>query len=118
MKRNKFVLALLILLALLLSSSSGLLAQVNTATLSGTVTDPQGLGVKAAKLTLSSKTTGAERSMVADESGHYAFVGLPPGAYTMTVDGGAGFNTNTVERLVVTVGEDAVFNVRLELRGI
>ncbi len=118
MKRNKFVLALLILLVLMLSGSAALLAQVNTATLSGVVTDPQGLGLKSAKVTVENKTTGAERSIVADESGHYAFVGLPPGTYKMTVDGGAGFNTYSVERLVVTVGEDATFNLKLELHSI
>ena len=118
MKRNNLVLALAILLGLILGRSSALLAQVNTATLSGTVTDPQGLGVKAAKVTLSSKTTGAERSIVADESGHYAFVGLPPGTYKLSVDGGAGFNTYTIERLVVTVGEDAIFDLKLELHSI
>jgi len=118
MKRNNYVLALMVLLVLILSVSAALFAQVNTATFSGTVTDPQGLGVKAAKVTLASKTTGAERSVVADDSGHYAFVGLPPGVYKMTVDGGAGFNSYTIERLVVTVGEDAIFNLKLELRGI
>ena len=118
MKRDKFVLALLILLVLMLSGSSALLAQVNTATLSGVVSDPQGLGVKSAKVTVENKTTGAERSIVADESGHYAFVGLPPGSYKMTVDGGAGFNTYSVEKLGVTVGEDAIVNLKLELRGI
>jgi hypothetical protein len=118
MKRNNYVLALMVLLVLILSGSAALFAQVNTATLSGTVADPQGLGVKAAKVTLASKTTGAERSVVADDSGHYAFVGLPPGTYKMTVDGGAGFNSYTIERLVVTVGEDAIFNLKLELRGI
>src|SRR5579859_3219212 len=118
MKRNNYVLALMVLLVLILSVSAALFAQVNTATFSGTVTDPQGLGVKAAKVTLASKTTGAERSVVADDSGHYAFVGLPPGVYKMTVDGGDRFNSYTIERLVVTVGEDAIFNLKLELRGI
>jgi len=118
MKRNKFVLALMILLVLILSGSSALLAQVNTATLSGVVSDPQGLGVKSAKVTVENRATGAERSIVADESGHYAFVGLPPGMYKMTVDGGSGFNTYNVEKLVVTVGEDATFNLKLELHGI
>jgi hypothetical protein len=118
MKRIQFVSAFLILLVLILGSPAASFAQVNTATLSGVVTDPQGLGVKSAKVTVANKTTGAERSIVADESGHYAFVGLPPGAYKMTVDGGAGFNTFTAEKLVVTVGEDATYDLRLDLRGI
>ena len=64
-------------------------AQVNTAALSGTVVDPQGLAVRGAKLTLISSGTAAERTAVANDSGHYNFVGVPPGKYKLTVDGGA-----------------------------
>src|SRR5262252_6950841 len=118
MKRNQLVSALMILLALILLSPLVSPAQVNTANLSGVVSDPQGLGVKSAKVTVQNKATGAERSSVADEDGHYSFVGLPPGTYKMTVEPRTGFNTLTVEALVVTVGQDATFNPKLELRSV
>ncbi len=118
MKRSQLVFAFVILLALILGNAVPSLAQVNTATLSGVVTDPQGLGVRSAKVTVENNATGAERSIVADESGHFTFVSLPPGSYKMTVDGGTGFNLLTVESLAVTVGEQATYNPKLGLRSI
>ena len=93
-------------------------AQVNTATLSGTVVDPQGLAVKSAKLTLTSKATGAERTAVVDDTGHYNFVGIPPGVYKLAVDGGASFALFEASSVTLTVGENANFDPRLELRGV
>jgi hypothetical protein len=118
MKRSLLVFALMILPALMLINPPHSIAQVNTATLSGVVSDPQGLGVKSAKVTAINNATGAGRSVVADDNGHYVFVGLPPGSYKLTVDGGAGFKAYTNEDLVVTVGQDAMYNPRLDLGGV
>jgi hypothetical protein len=93
-------------------------AQVNTATLSGTVTDPQGLAVRGAKVTVTSATTRAERNIVADDNGRYTFIGLPPGQYKVSVDGGPSFALLQNATITVTVGEDAAFNPRLELKGV
>ena len=48
---------------LLLFVASSSVAQVNTATLSGVVTDPQGLAVRGAKITATILATGAERTV-------------------------------------------------------
>jgi len=117
MKRSHFVSALVILLALMSATANSTRGQ-NTATLSGVVTDPQGGSVKAAKVTLTNKSTGAERTTMSGEEGHYAFVSLPPGTYTISVDAGTGFNVFEKDDLVVTVGEEAVFSPQLSLRGI
>src|ERR1700741_926997 len=93
-------------------------AQVNTATLSGVVTDPQGLAVRGAKVTVTSVTTGASRNIVADDDGRYTLIGLPPGRYKMSVDGGGSFGVFQNDSVIVTVGEDATFNPRLELKGV
>ena len=92
-------------------------AQVNTATLSGTVSDPQNLGVKGAKVTLTNAATGATRTAVADDNGRYNLVGIPPGRYKMTVDGGSSFGNYENPSVVLTVGENASFDPRLELKG-
>src|SRR5690242_16121997 len=52
-------------------------AQVNTATLSGTVSDPQGLPVKGAKVTMTNASTGSQRTSLTDDRGRYNLVGLP-----------------------------------------
>src|SRR5580700_11189372 len=78
-----------ILCLLVLGCAAMASAQVNTATLSGTVADPQSMGLRGAKVSLTNANTGATRSAISDDSGHYNLVGLPPGHYKMTVDGGA-----------------------------
>jgi hypothetical protein len=118
MKRNQLVFALSIVLVLIFGNPAHSSAQSNTATLSGAVTDPQGLGVKSVKVTLVNKSTGAERTASTDENGRYTFVSLAPGTYTMTVDGGSGFSSFTAEDMAITVGEDAAYNLTLGLRGV
>jgi len=117
MKRNQFVLALFILLALILAGAGGSPAQ-NTATLSGVVTDPQGGSIQAAKITLISKSTGAERSTSSGNDGRYTFVSLAPGKYKVRVDGGSGFSVLQEDNLEITVGAEADFSPQLQLRGI
>src|SRR5882724_2272190 len=92
-------------------------AQVNTATLSGTVSDPQGLPVKGAKVAMTNANTGAQRTAVTDDGGRYNLVGLPPGQYKMTVDGGPNLAVYENPSIVLTVGESATFDPRLDLKG-
>jgi hypothetical protein len=108
----------LVMLSLLVLGCAAIAsAQVNTATLSGTVTDPQGLAVKGAKVMVTNASTGAVRTAVSDDSGRYNLVGLPPGQYKMSVDGGANFAVYQNDSIVLTVGESATFDPRLELKG-
>ena len=93
-------------------------AQVNTAALSGTVTDPQGLGLRGTKVTVTNAATGAQRMSVSDDSGNYNFVGLAPGRYKMSADGGSNFATYQNDSVVLTVGEAATLDLRLDLRGV
>ena len=108
----------LVMLSLLVLGCAAIAsAQVNTATLSGTVTDPQGLAVKGAKVMVTNASTGAVRTAVSDDSGRYNLVGLPPGQYKMSVDGGANFAVYQNDSIVLTVGESATIDPRLDLRG-
>jgi Carboxypeptidase regulatory-like domain/TonB dependent receptor len=95
----------------------GAVPQVNTSTLIGTVIDPQGLPVHGAKVTATNAVNGAERTTVADDNGRYNLVGLPPGEYKVSVDGGASFAVFENESVQVTVGEVMALNARLQLRG-
>src|ERR1700687_3448358 len=118
MQRKPCRYAWLILFAMVLSCAVTAIAQVNTATISGTVLDPQGLPVKAAKVMLANTTTGAERTALADDDGHYTIVGLAPGTYKMTVGGGANFALYENASLVLAVGENTTIDPRLQLRGV
>jgi outer membrane receptor protein involved in Fe transport len=90
---------------------------VNTSTLSGTVADPQGLPVKGATVTITNASTGARRTSITNDGGRYTIVGLPPGKYKMAVDGGASFAVYENPSLVLTVGEAAILDAQLQLRG-
>src|SRR5580704_9644984 len=104
MRRRHSVFAWITLCMLVLGCASSAVAQVNTATLSGTVTDPQGLAVRGAKVTLVNTGTDAERTATTDDAGRYKMVGVPPGRYKLTIDGGANFGVYEAESVVVTVG--------------
>ncbi len=90
-------------------------AQVNTATLSGTVTDPQGLAVRSAKVTVTLLATGAARTINVDDAGRYTIVGLVPGLYKLRVETGTNFAPYEKPSLQLTVGEQAIADVRLVL---
>jgi outer membrane receptor protein involved in Fe transport len=106
-----------LLVLLVLGGGATVSAQVNTATLSGTVFDPQNLAVRGAKLTLSNAATGATRTAVTDDSGRYNLVGLPPGHYEITVDAGTSFAIYQDNAVILTVGEAATLNPVLQLGG-
>ncbi len=90
-------------------------AQVNTATLSGVVTDQQGLAVRGAKITVTNSVTGAERTSIADEGGHYTIVGLVPGEYKLHAEGGSNFAAFENPSVQLRVGTETVVNVTLGL---
>jgi Carboxypeptidase regulatory-like domain/TonB dependent receptor-like, beta-barrel len=91
------------------------LAQVNTATLSGVVTDPQGLAVRGAKVIVTGSGRGAERTAIADENGHYTIVGLVPGEYKVRVEGGTNFAPYENPSVKVSVGVETILNIPLTL---
>src|SRR5580704_2647119 len=118
MRQRHGVFAWITLCMLVLGCAATTRAQVDTATLSGTVSDPQGLAVRGAKLTITNTGTGAERTVVSDDAGRYKVVGLPPGRYKVSVDGGPSFATYENDSVVLTVGEDATLDTRLDLKGV
>src|SRR5258708_19709200 len=93
-------------------------AQVNIATLSGTVSDPQGLPVKGAKVTMTNAGTGAQRNSITDDGGRYNLVGLPPGQYKMTVDRGANFSVYVHPSIFLTLCHTPPFNPPFNLNTI
>lgn len=60
-------------------------AQSVTGTIVGTVSDPTGLAVTAADVTLTHVSTGLERHALSAENGSFAFPSLPPGEYRIAV---------------------------------
>ena len=92
------------------------LAIAGSASLTGTVDDPQGRPVPGAALTLYSETGDAGRTTTTDSTGSYRFDALPKGGYLLRVEA-PGFAAFVAED--VRLGEVAERrDVRLELAGI
>ena len=91
-------------------------AQVNTANLSGVVTDPKDAAVPKAKVTVTSLATGATRTAETDETGLYRFVGLPPGRYEVSVEGGTGLAKLVISEVVLTIGQEAELPLHLQIQ--
>ena len=115
MQRRQPLFAFVIFCVAILLGAGFAVAQVNTATLSGSVIDPQGLAVRGAKVTLTLLATGSERSVNVDDSGRYTLVGLVPGVYKMRIDSGTSFAPYERPNMQLTVGEEATLNVTLQL---
>ncbi len=89
------------------------LAQRETGTITGTVTDPTGAAVSNSKITVKSAATGAVRTVAANQSGLYSVTDLQPGAYEVSVEG-PGFATYK-GKVEVTVGSTNTFNAALKV---
>jgi len=109
-----FVLALGLLSAGPVVSAQGVGA---SADLTGTVTDPSGADVPNAKITAIDTGKGGQRSVVTDEHGFYRLSGLAPSTYKLSVEH-AGFQTEVVPSLSLTVGQNSVFDFHLKLAGL
>src|SRR5690348_4734161 len=108
-------LILVVLLVFLITTPAPSSAQVDysTATLKGTILDPQGLLVGGASVTVSNLSTGWSRVVQTGGDGVYLVPLLPPGAYKIWVQA-AGFAGATVN-VTVSVGEIANSDVHLKL---
>jgi hypothetical protein len=77
-----------------------LLAQSNSGTLSGVVTDPSGAVISGATVTIQNPVSGLLRNATTDSSGRFQFINLPFNAYHLTASA-TGFSS---------VAEDAEVN--------
>jgi hypothetical protein len=102
---------------LLLLTGTGVWAQVDRATLEGTVTDPTGSVVAGAGVKIAAVDTGLSEEQKTNSKGYYRFPGLAVGKYTVTV-GSTGFKTKVVEDVVVLVGQTRTLDVALGVGAI
>src|SRR6266516_3904328 len=79
--------------------------------------DRNGAVVPGATVTLRSDTTGVEQSTTTDASGQYAFLLVPAGQYTLTVEA-AGFSKLTDTGVTLTVGQLAKLPLTLQLAAV
>jgi hypothetical protein len=88
-------------------------AQVAGATLTGTISDPQGAAVVNAKVSVKNGATGIVTETATNSSGVYNLVNLKPADYAVTVSM-TGFNTATT-KVTLTVGAQQELSLALKV---
>jgi len=114
---NKLSMLLPLLLCLGLAAPAWPQADVSTATLRGTVTDPTGAVIAGATVTARSVERGISRTTTGDGAGVYQFLFLPPGTYEIRAEA-SGFKTGVVTEIVLTVGQVANQIVQLSVGAV
>jgi hypothetical protein len=98
---------------LLLTTSLASFAQVDSARLQGTVTDPQGAAAVGATALITSVETGRANSTTTNDLGFYSASALPPGRYRIEVTQ-PGFKTISRE-LELQIAQVGVADFRLDV---
>ena len=107
----------ILLLVMLLRCNAQVWAQLDRATLAGTVTDTSGAVVGGARVDLVSQETGLRREVQSGANGAYTFSLVPIGVYTVTATH-AGFRTVATKDLRLGVGDNRTLNIEMEVSTI
>ncbi len=98
---------------LVLVPAQSLMAQIESATVSGLVLDSSGLPIPAAVVTARETTTNVSRETITNAAGHYAFPFLKPGGYEIRANK-ANFKQAT-SSLTAQVNQSARLDFSLEV---
>jgi len=103
-----------ILAVVLLTPASPAVAQITSATISGTVRDQTGGVLPGVDVVIKNLDTSLSRSVVTDANGYYTVPGLAPGRYEARASL-QGFTTAVQTGIVLEVAQQAGLNVVLKL---
>ena len=110
------VLLIPIVFLLLISLSGIARAQVQSSSLTGTVTDQQGKSVPQAKVKAIETATGLRRETETSAQGNYQLLDLPPGTFLVQISK-EGFSTFQAKRVEQVVGHTGTLNAALYVAG-
>ena len=105
-----------LVLALFAGLSNAALAQGLNASVSGTITDPQGGVIPGVTVTVTNIGTSLSKTVKSDDSGYYAVSDLNPGTYNIVVSA-PGFATKKVNSVILAVAQVSRQDVSLTLGG-
>jgi hypothetical protein len=111
---GKLLITCLIALLVFLLSASMAMAQSSTGTFLGTVKDPSGQSVPGTKVTAHNLDTGATRAVTTGDDGSYRIPELPIGNYEIRAEH-EGFSAQAVNGIQLTVGQEAVVNITMQI---
>ena len=92
-------------------------ADVSSATVKGTVIDPQGAAVANAVVNVKDLDQGAVRTGTSDSNGEFQVRLVRPGLHDITVDA-PGFAQYLLKDIQLTVGQTATFDIKLQVGGV
>ena len=114
MKINQLF-AFLLTTAVFLTFGAGLgVAQADTATLTGQITDQNGAAVAGAKIVLTNQSTNISAETISNEDGYYTFSSVRPARYKITVNQ-TGFGAEVRNDLELNVGRTTRQDFRLNV---
>ena len=102
------------ILCLALAAALPVVAQVTTAELSGSVTDPSGAAIPNVKVTATNIATSLTRDVVTDAAGNYLLTLLPPGSYNLSAEA-SGFRKTVQNNVTLEVSQRAKLDFQLQL---
>jgi hypothetical protein len=105
---------LLCLLFLVFAGPSWLLAQLDTGSIRGTITDPGGSVVGNVNITATETATGTSYTTASSKTGYYVFPSVRTGVYTITLTA-PGFKTEILSGITVSVGTSSSHDFVLQL---
>ncbi|HKV41595.1 MAG TPA: carboxypeptidase-like regulatory domain-containing protein, partial [Blastocatellia bacterium] len=114
MLSHKYWLALALGLGLIFATPHALRAQQATASIIGTVTDPQGAIVADAKVTVTNTATKIARSTTSGKDGSFEVISLPIGTYLVTVEH-EGFKTTVSPAYTLEINQVLRANFKMEI---
>lgn len=86
-----------------------------TATLSGTVLDPNGAVIRGATVTATQKTTGLKREATTNDEGSFVLSNLAPGEYDLKIQAAGFADKISKAPLALQVGQTTTLDAELEL---
>lgn len=99
---------------LTLANSVTAQVDVSTATLGGTISDPNNAPIAGAGVTVTNVEKGISKQGTTDGQGNYRFALLQPGKYEIKVEAN-GFQGYRGQNIVLTVGQEAVLDIPLKI---
>jgi hypothetical protein len=101
----------------LLFSAASLRAQTTNGSIQGTVTDPSGAPVGGANVTGRNLDTSLSVATVTSDAGLYSLANLPPGRYSVTVEG-PNMKNYVREGVTVQTGSTVSLDIQMQLGGV
>jgi hypothetical protein len=99
---------------MLIASTTTVLAQLDTGSISGTIIDPTGAVVHGAKIEATETATNTNYSTVSSNAGYYVLPSVRTGVYQIKVSA-AGFKTEVLTGVIVAVGASSAHDFHLNV---